>query len=97
MKKYQTENDPRILKAWQCNLLGRKGTSAEDGRQKPFLQSFYKKGGSPEEAVMNPVQSPEYQDTESHSSLLVQDCQKGIAIRQYCHISLTKILPIPYL
>ena len=29
--------------------------------------------GSPAKVVMNPVQSPEYQYTESHSSLLVQD------------------------
>ncbi|QTA88695.1 Uncharacterized protein dnm_047420 [Desulfonema magnum] len=29
--------------------------------------------GSPAKVVMNPVQSPDYQDTESHSSLLVQD------------------------
>ncbi|QTA85533.1 Uncharacterized protein dnm_015440 [Desulfonema magnum] len=31
--------------------------------------------GSPAKVVMNPVQSLGYQDTESHSSLLVQDYQ----------------------
>lgn len=30
--------------------------------------------GSPVKIVINPVQSPEYQATESYSSLLVQDC-----------------------
>jgi len=29
---------------------------------------------------MNPVQFPEYQSAESHSSLLVQDCQRLKAI-----------------
>ncbi|QTA85149.1 Uncharacterized protein dnm_011540 [Desulfonema magnum] len=41
------------------------------------LRKKHIKIGSPEKVVMNPVQSPGYQDTESHPSLLVQDYQKN--------------------